>query len=486
MLTYQGRKLRGAAAPRLWAICALLCSGLLFNPANAAEQENTMDDPLLATAVEAYLWGFPLVYNMGTFNHFLAGQSRIVSDVKFNRFSHARKLQDPKDAFVSPNIDVLFSLAFCDLADGPLVVGVPDTQGRYYVLQFLDPWTNSFAYIGRRATGTKAGEYLVASADYSGPVPDGMTLIRAPSDVFAIVGRVAIDDEHDLAAVHAVQDGFSLRPLNSATAKADKLSPIPQPAAGVRADLMSWERLRVLLAAFPPPPAETAWLEQLAPLGLLSKTSPYVNPDPQLAQTLLAAEKAAQAQLAVDMKKQGKIDNGWNSIIHLFDYNNNYFQLGTLDSPQWRIADFKQAYHTRAAAARLGLWGNNGYEAAFFQVFVDGQGEQLNGAHKYEWTLPEAPPAAAFWSLTMYDMPKFYLVANPLNRYSISSTSKGLKYNADGSLTMYLQAENPGPDKESNWLPTPKGDFRPALSIYDPQPKALDPSYTLPAIRRVE
>ena len=126
MMTYPCGKWAWAAAPRLWAMCLLLCSGLLVNSAHAAESKSNTD-PLLATAVEAYLWGFPLVYNMGTFNHFLSGQSRIVSGMQFNQFSHARKLQDPKDEFVSPNIDVLFSLAFCDLVDGPLVVGVPDT-----------------------------------------------------------------------------------------------------------------------------------------------------------------------------------------------------------------------------------------------------------------------------------------------------------------------------------------------------------------------
>ena len=469
-----------------YLVCALLQTSLLSVTAPVMSEPEKAHNPLLKTATEAYLWGYPLVYNMDTFDHFLSGQSPRFSAVQFNRFSHARNLQGPEDQFVSPNVDVLFSLALCNLAGGPLVLDVPDTLGRYYVLQFLDPWTNSFAYVGRRATGTKPGQYLVADEDYAGPVPDGMPVIRAPASVFAIIGRVAIDDEHDLEAVHTVQDGFALRPLNPAGPGQSEVEAIPQPAPDARKDLRFWERLRVLLAAFPPPSDEAEWLQQLAPLGLLNGSSPYINPDPQLAKTLLAAEQAAQAQLSLDIKSMGKPVNGWGSVVHLFDYNNHYFQIGTIDSPQWRIADQRQAYHTRAVAARVGLWGNHGYEAAFFQVWVDGDGKQLNGSKRYEWTLPEVPPAAAFWSLTMYEAPKFYLVANPIHRYSIASTTPDLRYNKDGSLTVYIQAENPGPDKASNWLPTPAGDFRPALSIYEPKPAALAPSYTLPPIRRVD
>ncbi len=464
----------------------LLQSSLLFAPVAATSAPGAADDSLLETATEAYLWGYPLVYNMDTFDHFLAGESPRFGDVQLNRFSHARALQGPEDQFVSPNVDVLFSLALCDLADGPLVLSVPDTSGRYYVLQFLDPWTNNFAYIGRRATGTKPGQYLIADQNYQEPVPEGMTLIQTPAPVFAIIGRVAIDNEHQLEAVHAVQDGFSLRPLNAIIDKTSTDLAIPQPDPDTRADLRFWERLRVLLAAFPPAPNEAPWVEQLTALGLLGEPSPYADPDSRLADILLRAEQAAQEQLDQDIKNTGKTVNGWRSVIHMFDHNDDYFQLGTIDSPQWRIADHRQAYHTRAVAARVGLWGNHGYEAAFFQVWVDADGEQLNGSHRYEWTLPEAPPAAAFWSLTMYEAPKFYLVANPIQRYAISSTTPGLQYNADGSLTLYLQAGNPGPDKLSNWLPTPAGDFRPALSIYEPQAEALAPSYTLPPIRRVD
>ena len=301
-----------------------------------------------------------------------------------------------------------------------------------------------------------------------------MALICAPASVFAIIGRVAVDDEHELAAVHAVQDGFALRPFTPLRASGDHADAIPKPDPDVRRQLLFWERLRVLLASFPPPAADAQWMQQLAPLGLLSPASPYCSADPALAKTLLAAELAADAQLALDVKAAFKSVNGWSSTSHLFDYNLDYFELGTRNEPQWKLADRAAAHLLRAIATRGGLWGNHGYEAAFFQVWVDADGQQLSGIHNYEWTLPKPPPAKAFWSLTMYDVPDFFLVANPIKRYCISGVTPGLRYNANCSLTMYIQKDNPGAAKESNWLPTPSGDFRPLLSIFEPEDAAFN------------
>ena len=140
---------------------------------------------------------------------------------------------------------------------------------------------------------------------------------------------------------------------------------------------------------------------------------------------------------------------------------------------------------TRAVAARAGLWGNHGYEADYEIVYQDEEGETLDGTHRYEVTFDPPPPAEAFWSLTMYDTPRYYLVANPIDRYSIGDRTPGLRTNGDGSVTIYLQADAPDGDKASNWLPTPPGTFRPILRMYEPGPSVLDGSYPLPKIRRV-
>jgi hypothetical protein len=136
-------------------------------------------------------------------------------------------------------------------------------------------------------------------------------------------------------------------------------------------------------------------------------------------------------------------------------------------------------------AARAGLWGNHGYEADYGFVWTDGDGQPLDGANRYELRLEQPPPVDAFWSLTMYDVPDFYLVANPIDRYSIGDRTPGLGTAEDGSVTIFMQADSPGPGKESNWLPTPRGKFRPILRMYQPQKAILDGTYVLPAVRKV-
>jgi hypothetical protein len=140
---------------------------------------------------------------------------------------------------------------------------------------------------------------------------------------------------------------------------------------------------------------------------------------------------------------------------------------------------------TRAVAARGGLWGNHGYEADYAFVWTDDEGQPLDGANRYELRLESPPPVDAFWSLTMYDVPDFYLVANPIDRYSIGDRTPGLRTAEDGSVTISMQASAPGPDEESNWLPAPAGRFRPILRMYQPQKAILDGTYVLPAVHKV-
>jgi len=171
--------------------------------------------------------------------------------------------------------------------------------------------------------------------------------------------------------------------------------------------------------------------------------------------------------------------------MHLFDYNVDYFEVGAIDTPRWKIRDRPKAYATRAVVARGGLWGNHGYEANYEIVWIDADGHQLHGANGYELRLETPPPVDAFWSLTMYDAEKFYLVANPLHCYSIGDRTPGLKISADGSVTLYMGKDSPGADKESNWLPAPNAPFRPILRMYQPHEEILDCTYQLPAITKI-
>jgi hypothetical protein len=210
-----------------------------------------------------------------------------------------------------------------------------------------------------------------------------------------------------------------------------------------------------------------------------------VDPDQALAEVLVAGQQAGQARIEELARGGGDAPGGWSSALHAFDYNLDHLGLGTIDAPEWKIADRATAYAMRAAAARAGLWGNHGYEADYAFAWTDGAGRPLDGANRYELRLTSPPPVDAFWSLTMYDVPDFYLVANPVDRYSIGDRTPGLQAGRDGSVTIYLQRDSPGSGKEANWLPTPAGAFRPILRMYQPRPSILDGTYVLPAIAKV-
>jgi len=448
-----------------------------------------MNDKKLSLAAEAYLYGYPLVYNIQEMIN-TASKPEIAWSAPVNTFGHARDLLDPETEFVSPNNDTLYTMAMVDVTQEAQVLHLPDTQGRYYVMQFIDAWTNNFAYLGRRATGTQEGYYLLAGPDWHGQVPEGVTLLRAPTHVFAIVGRYATTGGDDLAQVWALQEDTWLTPLSRYPQQPDKsqrtlgdwdLAPYD---ARVGDDLKFWEQFRACMRLFPPSAIDQVYQRKFEPLGLLAEESPYINPEPALAEALKAGQTEFWAFLEANLAP-GEPVNGWNFMVDAFNYNMDHLGIGTLDTPEWKLGDRATAFFIRAVVARVGLWGNHSYEAAYPSLFLDEHGEQLNGAHKYVLHFDELPPVDAFWSVTMYDIPKFYLVANPINRYSIGDRTPGLKYNSDGSLDIYMQHESPGPDKESNWLPAPEGDFRPILRMYQPRPKALDGTYVLPPVRRV-
>ena len=180
---------------------------------------------------------------------------------------------------------------------------------------------------------------------------------------------------------------------------------------------------------------------------------------------------------------------GWlqgPAAYHVFDYNLDFFEIGALDDDTWKLADGPERYEQRALAARAGLWGNHGYEAAYAMVYRDGDGDALDGANRYEPRFEHEPPVGAFWSVTMYDDAEFYLVANPIDRYSIGDRTPGLHRDADGGLTLVLQHDEPAEaERRVNWLPTPAGGFRPILRMYEPDAAVFDGRYQLPPIRRV-
>jgi hypothetical protein len=449
--------------------------------------ESVDDVELVQLAAQVYIYGYPLVYNLHEIDGFARNIASIPFSAPYNQFGYARKLLGPETEFVSPNNDTLYVVAACDVRGGPLVLHVPDTGGRYYVLQFVDAWTNNFAYIGRRATGTSEGEFLLAADGWSGKAPAGMRIVSAPSGIFVIVGRVQVDGEGDLPAVNALQDQFTITPLGVRDGGPAPTAPgAPSPDPRVREDLQWWERFRAALVSFPPAAADAGFVERAARLGATAGESPYVNPDADLAEALVAGAAVGQQKIEELMQGAGQAAiNGWNSAMHGFDYNLDRLGPGTIDRPEWKIQDRAEAYATRAAAARGGLWGNHGYEATYAMAWTDADGDPLDGADsRYELRLSPPPPVDAFWSLTMYDASDFYLVANAFDRYSIGDRTPGLTTDDDGSVTIYIQRDAPDARKQSNWLPAPDGRFRPLMRMYQPRAEILNGEYILPAMTK--
>ena len=435
-------------------------------------------------AAEAYVYGYPLVRSLEEIASFVAGGGSLPVQAPYNAFGHARNLAGPEVKFVSPNNDTCYSIAMCDVRSGPLVLHVPEMGDRYYVLQFIDAWSNNFAYIGRRATGTREGEFLLTASDYDGEIPPAMSVIHAPTGVFVIAGRIQVDGAADLPTVHALQDQFTLTPSSSNDGPPAATEPegAPEPDPRVTDGVAWWERFRVALRTFPPPAADAPFLRICEQLGLTEPACPYVDVDPERAAVLAEGAKAGQAKIEELMTQIHASPEGWQSAMHIFDYNLDFYEIGAIDAPEWKIADRATAYVTRAVAARAGLWGNHGYEADYGLIWVDADGAPLDGTNRYELRFATPPPVDAFWSLTMYDVPDFHLVANPIDRYSVGDRTPGLTTAEDGSITVYLQKDSPGPELESNWLPTPAGAFRPILRMYQPRNEILDGTYILPAI----
>ncbi|UYM07703.1 DUF1254 domain-containing protein [Solicola gregarius] len=440
------------------------------------------DDKRADLAAEAFVYGFALAFDLDEVDRFVRNGVGSVPPSPFNTFGHATRLAGPDDEFVSINNDTLYSIAQVDLSGGPVRLDVPDARGLYYVLQFIDAWTNNFAYVGHRATGTSAGSFVLLPPNADNDEFTDAQVIRFPTDLATIAGRWAVDGDDDLPAVQALQAELTLTPLGDGPTRG-----LPEPAASVPDDLAFFERLRVRMQAFPPAERDIKYHQRFEPLGLLAPESPYVDPDPTLRAALQAGLERGQAGMEQALKhNRSPRHNGWSLTYHLFDYNLDFFEIGALDEPAWRLdIEPRDRYLERALAARGGLWGNHGYEAAYAMVYVDGDGDQLDGAHSYELRFEQPPPVGAFWSVTMYDATDFYLVANPINRYSVGDRTPGLHLDPDGSMTIRMQSHEPtDPAARANWLPTPAGAFRPILRMYEPDEAVFDGRYELPPITK--
>ncbi|PWB89913.1 hypothetical protein C5688_13225 [Methylocystis sp. MitZ-2018] len=395
-----------------------------------------------------------------------------------NEFHHVRTY--PPAEFrdvVRPNFDTLYSIAWLDLTKEPIILSTPDTRGRYYLLPLLDMWTDVFAAPGKRTSGARAGDFAIVQQNWKGRLPAGVEQIDAPTPYVWIIGRTQTNGHQDYNAVHAVQDGYKLTPLSRwrkppkpVATKVDpnvdmKTPPLEQVEAMPAGKFFSYGA--ELMKTNPPHVTDWSQLARLKRIGIEhGKSFDFDSADPAVKRAL---EKARADGLALMKEKTptlARVVNGWQMNTDTMGVYGDY-------------------YLKRAIVAQVGLGANQPEDAIYPLNLADSDGKPLKGEEKYvlHFTKAEMPPVDAFWSITLYDGQGFQ-VGNALNRFAIGDRDP-LKYNADGSLDLYIQNASPGAEKESNWLPSPaNGSENLTMRLYAPKPPALDGRWAPPAVRR--
>ncbi|MEQ8790822.1 MAG: DUF1254 domain-containing protein [Pirellulaceae bacterium] len=442
-----------------------------------------------AIAEEAFVYGFPMVMNYAAINEYFINKDSTQYKCGFNELFNTAHVYTPADtAIVTPNSDTPYSFFLGDLRAEPVVFTTPEIEkDRYYSVQLVDLYTFNYGYIGSRATGAGGGVYMIAGPNWKGETPEGVDKVFSCETEFTFgVIRTQLFDAADLDNVKTVQAGYKLQTLSSY---------LEQPAPPAASEI-DWPKVDKELAASDPfrylnfvlqfcpaagpAEAEAALRSKFAAIGVeAGKPFPSTKLTPEQEEALKAGMKAGGEKIEQLAATIGKDVNGW--LIGSAFGDREFFQ------GDWTL---------RAAAAKLGIYGNDAVEATYPLAKHDADGEPLDGGkHNYTLTFAagELPPVNAFWSVTMYDGKTQLLIENPIDRYLINSPMlPELKKNDDGSLTLYIQKESPGEEKESNWLPAPDGPIYMVMRLYWPKPEppsVLPPgegTWRPPSVVRVE
>ncbi|HEY7067218.1 MAG TPA: DUF1254 domain-containing protein [Chloroflexota bacterium] len=431
-------------------------------------------------ATEAYIYTFPLVLMDITRRQATNVEAgKTVGRGPMQTFTHARAFPDAtfRDV-VRPNFDTLYSVAWIDLTEGPLIVSAPDTAGRYYLLPMLDMWSDVFAVPGKRTTGTAAGQFALVPAGWSGTLPSGVQRIDAPTAYVWIIGRTQTNGPKDYDAVHRVQDGYTLTPLSRWGQPAQLVQVAIDPTVDMHTPPMDqlkqmpaaayFQYAAELMKLHPPHATDWSTVARLKRVGMEPGQSFNIEQQPPAVRQALEAASASGMQAMLDKAPTfARVVNGWQMNTDTMGVYGNY-------------------YLKRAYVALVGLGANQPEDAVYPLNLADADGRQVMGEHNYimHFAADALPPAGAFWSLTMYDAEGFQ-VANPLNRFAIGDRD-ALQFNPDGSLDLYVQHASPGTTKESNWLPSAaQGPLGLTMRLYAPQPTVLDGRWSPPAVNRI-
>jgi hypothetical protein len=451
-------------------IAAALVCGLAFASARAADLTPAETK---AIAEEGFIYGLPIVMNYAVMYEYAVDKNSSQFKAPFNHIKNEARVYTYKDtAVITPNSDTPYSVLWLDLRAEPIVLSVPAVEReRYYSVMLCDGNTFNYGYIGQRATGPDAGDYMVVGPDWKGETPAGIKKVFRSSTQFSLAGyRTQLFHPDDMPNVVKVQSGYKVQPLSAFLKQ-----PAP-PAAPtisfpkINAELIKtgfFEYLAFSLQFAPPTPEEKEIRAKLARLGVSAgKPFDFKSLSPEQQTAVIEGVKAGEAKIAQAVAGTGKNINGWT--------------LGGLAGGD--SAFFHGDWLKRAAVAKAGIYANDPVEATYPLTRIDATGEPLDGSkHNYTLTFPagQLPPVNAFWSVTMYDGKTQLLIKNPINRYLINSPMlPNMKKNADGSLTLYIQKDSPGADKESNWLPAPNDLIYLVMRLY--WPKTEPPSILPP------
>lgn len=425
-----------------------------------------------AIAEEGFIYGLPIVMNYAVMYEYAVDRNSGQFKAPFNEIKNEPRVYTYKDtAIVTPNSDTPYSFLWMDLRAEPMVLSVPAVEkSRYYAVQLEDGNSFNFGYIGSRTTGNEAGDYMVAGPDWKGETPAGIKKVFRSTTQFALAGyRTQLFNPADMPNVVKVQAGYKAQPLSAYLKQ-----PAPPAAPAVNFPKIDKEMVKTnffdyldfALQFAPPGPEEKEIRAKLARIGIgPGKTFDFKD---------LSLEH--KAEVALGMKDgDAKVDQ--------------YLVAGEKNINGWKIGSWfgdRDFFHgdwlLRAAGAKGGIYGNDAVEATYPMTKTLADGQPLDGS-KANYTLTFAagqlPPVSAFWSVTMYDGKTQLLIENPINRYLINSPMlPNLTKNADGSLTLYIQKDSPGKDKESNWLPAPDGPIYLVMRLYWPKtevPSVLPP-----------
>jgi hypothetical protein len=429
---------------------------------------------------EAYVYGFPMVDSYRILYAYFVDRGSPEFKAPWNQLVNTPRVYTPEDKTIqTPNSDTPYSFIGLDLRAEPMVLTVPRMEKeRYFSIQLIDLYTFNFGYIGSRTTGNDGGSFLIAGPGWTGETPEGVTKVfHAETELMLAGYRTQLFNPGDLDNVKKIQAGYKAQPLSEFLGQppASPAAPIdfPEPLTPEEEKTSPevFNLLNFLLHFCPPHPSEVELMARFAKIGVgVGRRIDVDEMAPDIREGFEQGIADAWTDFA-DLKK--RVDAGEVTSGQMF---------GTREFLQ-------NNYLYRMAAAVLGIWGNSKAEAMYPLYTADADGQLLDGAHGYtlRFAPGQLPPANAFWSLTMYELPSSLLVANPLNRYLINSPMlPQLDKDPDGSLTLVIQNDSPGTDKEANWLPAPKGPFMMAMRLYWPKDEALTGQWTAPPLQRMQ